>query len=327
MPNEITLPKEISHAKLRAWARANDAMRTALWQTWDIVSEGKYASEIDIDNCFMEDCDYDKYNASLSHAVSVFSQTFTAALKEEMHKELLPPNTLIKDVDDGPIDGTVGTWASWIKLLKPLGDCVFLDIETTGLSLDSDRIVQIGLVEFKRDRGVVPFVTQFLINPNMPISPGAMSVHGIKPHDVKDCCSFEHKIGQIREILRDSVVVGYNIHKFDLPIIDRQVKEANAPPIQFDYSIDLFQMVKQFRSNKLEQIQEEYCKIPRTKHSAVDDCLRCIDIIEPLLSRFTSKTEFWPREDLLKPETKSFCQRRPVSYYAHNEPSRKRMRV
>ena len=62
---------------------------------------------------------------------------------------------------------------------------VFFDIESTGLNVIRDRIIQLAMIRYHKD-GSAPVEKSYLINPGIPISAEAMAVHGITPEDAAD---------------------------------------------------------------------------------------------------------------------------------------------
>ena len=72
-----------------------------------------------------------------------------------------------------------------MHITKPI---VFFDLETTGVNTSQDKIVQIGAIKLNTDG--TEEVKNVLINPTIPIPPGATAVHGISDEDVKDKPTF-----------------------------------------------------------------------------------------------------------------------------------------
>lgn len=101
-----------------------------------------------------------------------------------------------------------------INLNRPL---VFLDLETTGTDTANDRIVEISLV--KLFPGNLEEVNTFRINPGIPIPHEVTAIHGITDEDVADKPSFLELSPTLLEILSNSDLCGYNLLKFDLPLL------------------------------------------------------------------------------------------------------------
>ena len=113
-----------------------------------------------------------------------------------------------------------------INLSRPLA---FFDLETTGLSISNDRIVEISIMKVFPD-GNTESLTQRL-NPGIPISAEAESIHGISNLDVKDEPSFKDLAGSFVTFLDNCDLAGYNLIKFDIPLL---VEEFLRVDIEFD---------------------------------------------------------------------------------------------
>jgi len=112
-------------------------------------------------------------------------------------------------------------------------DLVFFDVEATGLNVIKDRIIQIGLIKYKKDGGE-PIELEILINPGIPISEDAFAVHGISASDVANKPLFPHVAQEIFEFIGDADLSGYNLNRFDVPILMEEFHRAN---IAFDVNI------------------------------------------------------------------------------------------
>ena len=105
------------------------------------------------------------------------------------------------------------------ELDRPLA---FLDLETTGLSTVSDRIIELALIRVSPQGDVLERVRRF--NPGIPISPEATQVHGITDEDVQDEPPFPARARSLAELLDPCDLAGFNIRRFDLPmLLDAQV--------------------------------------------------------------------------------------------------------
>jgi len=109
-----------------------------------------------------------------------------------------------------------------LKLDRPL--CV-LDLETTSADVATARAVQIGYVILV-DGGIAEHREELYINPGVPIEPDATAVHGITDERVKDEPKFEDLAGGILDDLEGCDLAGFNIEKFDLPILTREFAES-----------------------------------------------------------------------------------------------------
>lgn len=115
-----------------------------------------------------------------------------------------------------------------LNLKNPL---VFFDLETTGINITRDRIVEIsflkvypnGKEEIKSRR----------INPEMPIPPEATAIHGISDEDVKDCPTFKQIAKSLADQLEGCDLAGFNSSRFDVPLLAEEFLRAG---IDFDMS-------------------------------------------------------------------------------------------
>ena len=97
-------------------------------------------------------------------------------------------------------------------------DLCFFDVESTGLNVIRDRIVQIAIIKYPKN-GEDPLEFVELINPGIPISPEAMSVHGLTPDILRNKPTFQQIGKQIFDFIGNSDLAGYNSNRFDVPIL------------------------------------------------------------------------------------------------------------
>ena len=104
----------------------------------------------------------------------------------------------------------------------PLAGCrvVGFDLETTGLGLMNDRIIQFAVVGSDCDGSAIHF--EALVNPQRPIPADSTRVHGIHDSDVKHLDTFGLHIDQLDELFTDAVIVGHNVKAFDWPFISNE---------------------------------------------------------------------------------------------------------
>lgn len=94
------------------------------------------------------------------------------------------------------------------------------DLETTGISTTSDRVVQIALVGADPDGTAVHF--EHIVNPRRPIPYGASNVHGIFDQDVQGKGDFATIADEVAQLIEGSVIVGHNVRKFDLEMLENE---------------------------------------------------------------------------------------------------------
>ena len=99
-----------------------------------------------------------------------------------------------------------------LNLKNPL---VFFDLETTGINIVTDRIVELSYLKIYPD-GKEESQT-FLVNPTVPIPPKTTAIHGISDEDVKDAPPFSELAKTLSKIIEGCDLAGYNSNKFDIP--------------------------------------------------------------------------------------------------------------
>lgn len=106
-------------------------------------------------------------------------------------------------------------------------DLVFVDIETTGLSSDYDKVVQICIMSKSNS-----FVTY--VNPKRPLDPIAMAINGITEDDVRNAPTFEDIAPAVKELIEGKIIVGHNVC-FDLRFLTAELKSLDICSSSFDY--------------------------------------------------------------------------------------------
>jgi DNA polymerase-3 subunit epsilon len=94
---------------------------------------------------------------------------------------------------------------------------VFFDLETTGLHMKNDRIVELALIKVTPQGDVLERVRRF--NPGVPIPPEASAVHGIYDADVADEAPFAARARALHALLEGCDLAGFNIRRFDLGML------------------------------------------------------------------------------------------------------------
>jgi DNA polymerase-3 subunit epsilon len=108
-----------------------------------------------------------------------------------------------------------------LKLDRPLA---FFDLETTGIDPGSDKIVEIAVLRIEPDGSRETRTRR--INPGRPIPAGATAVHGIRDEDVRDEPGFAQIARSLLHFLEGADLAGFNVRRFDLPLLDREFMEC-----------------------------------------------------------------------------------------------------
>lgn len=168
-------------------------------------------------------------------------------------------------------------------------DLVFFDLETTGLSVIRDRIVQIAMVKLHRDGSVEEFNS--LVNPGIPISEEAMAVHGITPKELANKPTFRQLADKIMAFIGDADLAGYNSNRFDVPML---MEEFARVEMEFDVSkrrlIDVQRIFYKMEPRTLKAAYRFYCqKELEDAHDALADVRATIDVLKGQLDAYEGK--------------------------------------
>jgi DNA polymerase III subunit epsilon len=157
------------------------------------------------------------------------------------------------------------------KHLKLDRKAAVIDLETTSTNYKTDRIVQFAVL--KIEPGDIPQVFAAHVDPGIPIPPAATAVHGIRDEDVKNCRKFAAWAGKLLAELDGAALVGYNLKRFDLPLL---IEEFARCGIEFSLKdrliIDAFEIFREMQPRTLAGALDFYCGLKHKKaHQAEED--------------------------------------------------------
>ena len=160
-------------------------------------------------------------------------------------------------------------------------DLVFFDIESTGLNVMKDRIVQIALIKYPKDGGD-PIEKEMLVNPGIPISEESMSIHGITPEKVANKPTFIQVAHEINDFIGDADLSGYNSDRFDIPMLMEEMARAG---IDFDVdqrrAIDVQKIFYKMEPRTLVAALKHFCgKNLEDAHDALADVRATVDVLK-----------------------------------------------
>lgn len=157
---------------------------------------------------------------------------------------------------------------------------VSIDIESTGVDPQKDRIVELGLLLVK-ENGVDRQAKRFLFNPGMPIPPESTAIHHITDADVANEPSFADKADLILKMISGKDFVGYNLRRFDLVILDEELRRCGK---KLDMNgvlvLDAFGIYQKKESRKLEDAVRLYLgRAHEGAHGALPDAIAAMDVL------------------------------------------------
>lgn len=168
-------------------------------------------------------------------------------------------------------------------------DLVFFDIESTGLNVLKDRILQIALIKYKK--GIpTPEELFMLINPGVPISEEAFAVHGISNEMIRNKPTFAQVGQEIYAFIGDADLAGYNSDRFDVPML---MEEFHRIGLEFDLSrrklIDVQKIFYKMEPRTLKAAYKLYCNGDLADaHDALADARATVEVLKGQIQRYES---------------------------------------
>ena len=185
-----------------------------------------------------------------------------------------------------------------LNLQKPL---VIFDLETTGLDLVKDRVIQISYIKVfpdgREERG------NHLINPEKMIPQLVEDLTGIKNEDVKDKPTFKQMAQQLYQIFSGSDIAGYNSNHFDVPLLAEEFLRAG---VDFDFSKcslrDVQTIYHKMERRNLAAAYKFYCgrkmEDDFTAHRADEDTEATYRVLQGQLDMYTAENQEDPERVL-----------------------------
>ncbi|MCA6363561.1 MAG: 3'-5' exonuclease [Bacteroidetes bacterium] len=170
-----------------------------------------------------------------------------------------------------------------LRLHRPLA---FIDLETTGLNVAADRIVEIAILRVmpNGDRDM----KSMRINPGIPIPNDSTAIHGITDEDVANSPSFREVAKQLAAFLDGCDLAGYNSNKFDIPLLAEEFLRAE---VEFEVAnrklVDVQNIFHRMEQRTLAAAYQFYCGKPlENAHAASADITATWEILEAQLERY-----------------------------------------
>lgn len=170
-----------------------------------------------------------------------------------------------------------------LNLKNPL---VFFDLETTGIDIVKDRIIEISYVKvFPNGKEESKTMR---INPGMPIPPASTAIHGITDDDVKDCPLFKNVAKQLAAQIEGCDLAGYNSNRFDIPLLAEEFLRAG---VDIDLTrrkfIDVQTIFYKMEQRTLAAAYKFYCqKSLENAHTAAADTMVTYEVLKAQLDRY-----------------------------------------
>lgn len=170
-----------------------------------------------------------------------------------------------------------------LQITKPIA---FVDLETTGVNLGTDRIVEIAIVKILLDG--TKSIKRKLVNPEMPIPKASCDIHGITDEMVKDAPTFAQIAQELKQMLDGCDLAGYNSNRFDIPLL---VEEFLRVGVDFDMKgrklVDVQNIFHKMEQRTLSAAYKFYCnKSLDDAHSAEADANATHEVLLAQLKKY-----------------------------------------
>lgn len=170
-----------------------------------------------------------------------------------------------------------------MNLRNPL---VFFDLETTGINIVKDRIVELSYVKVFPNGNEESKTMK--INPEMPIPKESTAIHGITDEDVKDCPTFKEIAKSLATQIEGCDLAGYNSNRFDIPLLAEEFLRAG---VEIDLNrrkfVDVQTIFYKMEPRTLSAAYKFYCnKSLENAHTAHADTMATYEVLQAQLDRY-----------------------------------------
>lgn len=170
-----------------------------------------------------------------------------------------------------------------LKLERPL---VVLDVETTGVDVEKDRVISLAWGKF--EGGTNDAIQEYLFHPGMEIPPESTAVHGITNDDVAEAMPFFHWAKDFARQWAGCDVCGFNARSFDLPVLKREFEHAGVPwPFEGAKVVDPYRVYNRMEPRTLGAACRHYLgREIENAHEAAADVLHTVEVLMAQAERY-----------------------------------------
>ncbi len=181
-----------------------------------------------------------------------------------------------------------------IPLKKQTFVCV--DLELTGLSVETDKIIEVAVVKFTFDEILTSYET--LVDPEIAIPEESMAIHHISNEMVKGKPKIQEVLPKVIPLLKNEIIIGHGV-SFDLTIIEKAALAAGIDAIfPRDDVIDTLRLARLYGespNNSLETLRQHFNIVEEGAHRAMSDVIVNIQVFKYLAKQFRSIKELKER--------------------------------
>lgn len=168
-------------------------------------------------------------------------------------------------------------------------DFCIVDLETTGLSIKKDRIIQIAILKIFAD-GRENELKKYLVNPLIPIPPTVEKLTGITNEMVKDKPIFKQYSKGILQYISDCDLCGFNSNRFDFPLLFESLYREG---LEFDLTgvrfVDVKRIFHKLEERTLSAAYKFYCGKELEAHDAGNDVIGTFEVLESMLDYYKDR--------------------------------------
>lgn len=170
-----------------------------------------------------------------------------------------------------------------LKISKPI---CFFDLETTGINISLDRIVEISILK------VFPNGNKesktWLVNPGIPIPLEVSNIHGITNDTVKNKPSFKSIASDVKSMLQNCDLAGFNSNKFDIPLLAEELLRSDIDfSLENISTVDVQNIFHKMEQRTLSAAYKFYCgKSLENAHSSKVDTLATFEVLESQIQKY-----------------------------------------
>ena len=170
-----------------------------------------------------------------------------------------------------------------LNLKNPI---IFFDLESTGLNIVTDRIIEIGMIKIKPDN--TEETKEKRINPEMHIPEESSKIHGIYDNDVKDEPTFKQVAKSIAQFIEGCDIAGFNSNHFDIPMLAEEFLRAGVDiDMKKHKCIDVQSIFHKMEKRTLAAAVKFYChKTLEGAHGAMADTRATYDVLKAQLDLY-----------------------------------------
>lgn len=174
-----------------------------------------------------------------------------------------------------------------LNLKRPL---IIFDLETTGINILHDRIVEISIIKVSPGHEDKPEIKSRRINPEMHIPEEATAVHHISDEDVADAPTFKQVAHSLADFIRGCDIAGFNSTRFDIPMLDEEFRRVG---VDFDFHkakfVDVQTIFHKLEPRNLSAAYRFYCgKELVGAHGALADTQATYEVLLAQLEKYES---------------------------------------